>query len=85
MLATGPEAPLVKTSARFTGSFNSTEPIGDRTLEVCSNGTICFNGVVYSLTTRLFRQGTISWDPVPRRSPSSPRKARSLRNSAGPH
>ena len=50
--------------ARVSGSFNTTEPSGDRTLKVYSNGTIRFKDVVYSLTTRqAHRQVTIAWDP----------------------
>ena len=67
LLATEPETPLVEvpaSPARVSGSFNTTEPSGDRTLKVYSNGTIRFKDVVYSLTTRqAHRQVTIAWDP----------------------
>lgn len=64
-LATEPETPLAKVSARsVAGSFNTTEPGGDRMLKVYSNGTIRFKDVAYSLTIRLaHRQMTITWDP----------------------
>lgn len=59
-----PRGNMVRASGKLAGSLLSSEIAGAAQLKVYSNGTIRFNNVVYSLTTRMASRAVIiQWDP----------------------
>lgn len=58
-----PRGNMVRASGKLAGSLLSSEIAGAAQLKVYSNGTIRFNNVVYSLTTRMASRAVIiQWD-----------------------